>query len=202
MRPVRPTAVLFDLDGVLVDSYEAWFQTVRGTARGFGLPDIPRERFAGTWGQGISADLDLFPGRTYDEVAAAYEREMPAQHATVVVNPEARVTLLALRARGIPRACVTNTQVVLARAVLIAANLLDAFDDVQGARPSVREKPHPDLLLAALATLGHPPGGALMVGDSRFDEEGAAAARVPFLHYDLREGKSLGAAVLGRIEGA
>ena len=196
----RPSAILFDMDGVLVDSYEAWFHAVRGAAKGFGLPDVARERFASIWGQGIAADLrNLYPGRTHAEVEAAYEREMGAQAATIRVNPEARSTLLALRERGIPRALVTNTQVGLAHAVLRAGGLDDVLDSVQGMRAGVREKPHPDLLLAALDALGVRPADALMIGDSRYDEGGAAAARVPYLHYDMQRGTSLLATVLARI---
>ena len=200
--PRCPRAILFDMDGVLVDSYEAWFQAVRGAARGFGLPDVARERFAGIWGQGIAADIrNLYPGRTHAEVEAAYEREMGAQTTSIVVNPEARATLLALRERGIPRAVVTNTQVGLAHAVLRAGSLDDVFDSVQGMRAGVREKPHPDLLLAALEVLGVRPADALMIGDSRYDEGGAAAAQVPYLHYDMQRGLSLLATVLALIPG-
>lgn len=100
-----------------------------------------------------------------------------------------------LRRRGIRRACVTNTQLGLARAVLTASGLADGFDDVQGVRVGIREKPEPDLLLAAMAALGVTAESSLMVGDSRYDEEGAAAARVRFLHYDLKSGSSLAAAI-------
>ena len=42
--PVR--AVLFDLDGVLVDSYEAWYRVVNAAARRFGVPAVSRARLS------------------------------------------------------------------------------------------------------------------------------------------------------------
>ena len=194
--PVR--AVLFDLDGVLIDSYEAWFLVVNAAAAFYGKPEITRERFRSIWGQGISADLrNLYPGCTREQIEAAYVVAMGRHGAAIRVNPEASAVLADLGRRGIRRACVTNTQTHLAREILRATSLAGEFDDVQAVRNGVREKPAPDLLLAALAVLGMEASDALMVGDSRYDEEAAAAARVPFLHYDLKSGESL-AAALGR----
>lgn len=192
--PVR--AVLFDLDGVLIDSYEAWFAVVNATAKELGAPAVSRGLFRSIFGQGIAADLvNLYPGRTRETVEACYVRAMAGQSASIHVNPEALAVLAELRARGIARACVTNTQIGLAHAILGASRLASGFDDVEGARPGVREKPAPDLLLAAMRALGCRPDEALMVGDSRYDEEAATAARVPFVSYDLKSGGSLSAVV-------
>lgn len=195
-------AVLFDLDGVLIDSYHAWFTVVNDAARQFGSPEVSLEKFKSVWGQGIGADVkNLYPGRTHRDVEEAYERAMAKQAGTIVVNPEAAATLDDLRALGLPRACVTNTQIGLARAVLTASGLLARFEAVEGMAPGRREKPAPDLLLAALGTFHVAPADALMVGDSRYDEGAAEAAGVPFLRYDLREGGSLRAALRGRVGG-
>ena len=185
-------AVLFDLDGVLVDSYEAWFLGVNAVARHFGLGPVSRERFGSIWGQGIDADVrNLYPGRTPDEVRLAYQAEIPRQEAAIRRNPEGPSTLARLRSAGVRTACVSNTQAGLAEAVVTGAGLAGAFDVVSGARPGLREKPAPDMLLAALRELAVSPAEALMVGDSRFDEQAAAAAGVRFHRYDLREGISL-----------
>lgn len=200
--PGAVKAVLFDLDGVLIDSYRAWFVVVNEAARAFGSPKVSLAMFQSVWGQGIGADVkNLYPGRTHREVEEAYERAMAEQESTIVVNPEAAATLDDLRALGLPRACVTNTQIGLARAVLGASGLLARFDAVEGMAPNRREKPAPDLLLAALTALRVAPADALMVGDSRYDEGAAEAAKVPFLHYDLRDGGSLRAAVGARVGG-
>lgn len=197
-KPVR--AVLFDLDGVLIDSYEAWFHVVNDAARELDRPAVSRATFASIFGQGIAADLKtMYPGRERAEVEAAYVRAMARQAGTIRVNAEAVALLTELSSRGVRRACVTNTQVGLARTILQAAGLLARFDAVEGVRLGVREKPAPDLLLAALeATQAHA-DEALMVGDSRYDEEGAAAANVPFLRYEMVSGASLQAAVIGAL---
>ena len=50
-------AVLFDLDGVLVDSYEVWFALLRALTVELGYPELGREAFRAGWGQGIQADV-------------------------------------------------------------------------------------------------------------------------------------------------
>jgi len=57
-------AVLFDLDGVLVDSYEVWFHLMNAAAGELRYPAISRELFQTTWGQGVQADIkNYYPGK-------------------------------------------------------------------------------------------------------------------------------------------
>ncbi|MBI5544257.1 MAG: haloacid dehalogenase, partial [Deltaproteobacteria bacterium] len=53
-------AILFDLDGVLVRSEEAWFRTVEEAGRRFRGRPITRAEFAPTFGQGTLADVREF----------------------------------------------------------------------------------------------------------------------------------------------
>ena len=156
-------------------------------------PDVAQQAMEEALKQkGIAADVDsLYPGRTVAEVEAAYERHMRAQTATIDVNPEGREALATLRAGGLKIACVTNTHGRLAEALLEAAGLVGALDAVRAAGPALREKPAPDLLLSAMAAVGERADEALMVGDSRYDEEAAAAARVRFVKYVMRTKASL-----------
>ena len=55
------------------------------------------------------------------------------------------------------------------------------------------------LMLRDKKVLGFAAQDALMVGDTRYDEEAAAAAGTSFLHYDLREDGSLSRALRARL---
>lgn len=187
-------AVLFDLDGVLVDSFEVWFAVVNAARRRFGFPEVSRTYVASIFGQGIDADTtNLYPGRTRSEVERAYAEGVAEALHRMTVHPEAAGALAALGAAGIRRAVVTNTQDGLAQRVVAAAGLAAHLDFVIGVSPEVREKPAPDLLLRALGHFDIPPSEALMLGDSDYDAEAARRAGVAFRRFEIRRGASLAA---------
>jgi HAD superfamily hydrolase (TIGR01509 family) len=194
-------AVLFDLDGVLVDSFHVWLAVVNEASRRFGRPPVTEQALRPIFGQGIADDMrNLYPGRTREEIRRAYDEAMPAAMTRMTVNPEAVTVLQALKARGIRRAIVTNTQQSLVAGVLRNAGLLEHVDAWSGVSAGVREKPAPDLLVNALAHLGLPAERALMVGDTDYDSRAAQAAGVRFLRYEIRTGARLTEA-LGRALG-
>ena len=73
-------AVLFDLDGVLVHSYEVWFQVMNDVARALGAAPISRAAFAESWGQGVVADVErFFPMVTVQELVHLYDEAFPTR---------------------------------------------------------------------------------------------------------------------------
>lgn len=177
-------AVLFDLDGVLIDSREAWFQVLNAAARDLGHATIPRTAFDASFGQGIEADAGTFfrgtPVATLDAYLASHFLDHAAH---VVVNPDAAPVLQALARRGARTAVVTNTHTGLARETVRGAGLEP--DLVVGAHDVPRSKPAPDMVLLACERLGVAPARAVLVGDSRFDRDAAYAAGVRFIGYGI-----------------
>jgi HAD superfamily hydrolase (TIGR01509 family) len=196
-RQGPPRAVLFDMDGVLLHSYDAWMGLVRAAGRDLAGIEITPEEFASTWGQGVAADVErFFRASTEAEVARYYETHFEEHAGGLRVDPEAAPLLEALRARGVPTAVVTNTPVALARRILAAAGL--APGEVIGADEVPRAKPAPDIVLEACRRLAVAPAAALVVGDSAFDREAAAAAGAAFLGVG-QAGGELTAARLGAV---
>ena len=176
--------MLFDLDGVLVDTKEIWFRVVNAVARELQVPPLSREKFEPAWGQGIQADIDtIFPGRTIPEIEAAYERHFAEHVSQVIVNPDAHPVLADLRRRGIRTAVITNTAAPLARKVLEAALLVPEV--IVGGTDVPNAKPAPDMVVRACALLQVQPTEAIVVGDSPYDREAARAAKVRFIGYGL-----------------
>jgi HAD superfamily hydrolase (TIGR01509 family) len=202
LRPANEAAqaVLFDLDGVLVDSFRVWLAVVNAARKRFGHPVLAAGDLKPIFGQGVSDDMrNLYPGRSRAEILGAYDDAMPASIREMEVNPEAVPVLRALGARGIRRAVVTNTQQSLARLALTTVGFLPHLDAWTGVTAGLREKPAPDLLLHVLERLRLPPGRALMVGDTDYDARAAAAAGVPFLRYEIRTGARLAEALAGAL---
>lgn len=176
-------AVLFDLDGVLIESRDAWYHVLVAAARAFGHPAMPRETFDANFGQGIEEDMKFFPGCSVAELEAYLEAHFLDHVDRVVVNADAAPVLQALAQRGAKTAIVTNTQTALAKETVRGAGLEP--DLVIGANDVAHEKPAADMLLLACERLGVSPARAVMVGDSRFDREAALAAEVRFLGYGI-----------------
>jgi HAD superfamily hydrolase (TIGR01509 family) len=178
------TAVLFDLDGVLIDSFEAWFRLTNRTRRHLGFPDLERDFFRAHFGQGVEDDLDVFfPGHPFETVDGFFSEHFLDEIEHVVVDPSTIPILGRLGARGHPLAIVTNTRRGLADAMLDALGLAGRVDAVAASGDAPRDKPAPDLVLLACERIGREPARAILVGDSRFDREAAVAAGVPFVGF-------------------
>lgn len=178
----RPwAAVLFDLDGVLVDTYAVWESLVHDVAGRLGYSPPTAERFRSSWGQGIEDDARTFFTRhTAAQIQAAYEARFAAHLGRVKVMEGAQAALAALPQ---PKAVVSNTPHSLIELTLRLAGLDRHFQAVLGPDDVGASKPAPDMLLEACRRLSVRPADALMVGDSDFDEDAARAAGVPFVRF-------------------
>ncbi len=178
--PVR--AVLFDMDGVLVFSEDAWFSVFNETLVHFGRPPVSRAEFDAIYGNGAAADRDAYmPEQTVAEIDAAYARLFDEHLGEIRPNVDAKAVLAELRARGIRTAVATNTTAPLARRVLALHGLLPLLDATASADEAGAGKPDPAVVRLAAQRVGTPLDGCLFVGDSRFDAQAAAAAPVRFV---------------------
>jgi HAD superfamily hydrolase (TIGR01509 family) len=179
-------AVLFDMDGVLVRSFEAWFRVVEAAGVRFRGRAVSREEFTPTFGQGTAADVPAFGLRCSPaELDAFYVEEFPRHLDGVWVNPEARPLLEALRDGGAKLALVTNTVAPLAQVILRHAGLEPFFTSLATADRAAHAKPAPDLVLLACRELAVEPARAWFIGDSRYDRGAAQAAGVRFVGLGL-----------------
>src|SRR5690606_19902423 len=120
----RPVGILFDMDGVLVESTETWFRAVEEAGRRFRGRPITREEFLPTFGQGAEGDVEVFGLSCTPEALDAFYLAYFVEHAagSIWVDPSAAQVLRALKDRGIRRSVVTNTMALLAERILRAAD--------------------------------------------------------------------------------
>lgn len=168
-------AVLFDMDGVLVDSFEAWFRLVNSASEEFDYPDISRQQFKSVYGQSTALDVALFfPGRTVLEIDNYYENHFYDFKEFVYPAPECHATVEELKRLGVKLAVITNTAGSLAREILKDLDI--RIDCIIGGDEVANGKPAPDIVFKACDLLGVSVEETILVGDSIYDMEAAKAS--------------------------
>ncbi|MBA8823668.1 HAD superfamily hydrolase (TIGR01509 family) [Saccharopolyspora lacisalsi] len=169
-----PAAVLFDMDGTLVDSEKLWKISLDDYAayRGGAISAPTRALMVGSNMERsmglLLRDLELLSGPSEVEAAAQWVAGRTAElfRQGLSWRPGARRLLRGLRDRGVPTALVTSTIRPLTK---IALDTLghDSFDaTVCGDEVEGRNKPHPEPYLRACRMLGVDPGECVAVEDS------------------------------------
>ncbi|HEV8447329.1 MAG TPA: HAD-IA family hydrolase [Gemmatimonadaceae bacterium] len=176
----RP-AILFDLDGTLLDSIELILSSARYAFGKLGR-ECPSDE---EWLQGVGIPLFTMFGRyardDADKVAliAAYREHQFANHDRLVRPYEGVRELLAdLRSRGHELAVVTSKSEYLAMRGLAHVRLARFFDTIVGCDSTTRHKPDPAPVRLALHRLACDPSDAVFVGDSVHDVIAGNAAGV------------------------
>ena len=164
-------AVLFDLDGVLIDSHDAWFKVFNHTREKFRLKKISEEDFDNKiWGGSIGRDAKLyFKDKKVEEIAKIYQNSLLKFKENIKVNPYAHYTLKNIRDKHLKTGIITNTYKNTALKILEFHGLKDFFDVIIGGNEVEHGKPAPDSILKACEKLEIKPSEALMVGDTMND---------------------------------
>ena len=182
-------AVLFDMDGVLVDSFEAWLRLVNSVSEEFGYPEISSQQFKRVYGQSTASDVALFyPGMTTTEIDSYYENHFHDFKEFVCSAPECHATTENLKELGVSLAVITNTAGSLAREILIGLDI--EIDCVIGGDEVENGKPAPDIVFKACELLGVSPKGSIVVGDSVYDMEAARVSGAYSIGINGVEGDS------------
>jgi HAD superfamily hydrolase (TIGR01509 family) len=176
-------ALLFDLDGTLVDTREANYEAYRDAFAESGHELTP-DAFAGTWGRD-SRDFipDLLPGigpEAVDTIRAAKSRLYAEQLHRTNLN-EALIAFLRMMAPTHRTALVSTAKSVNGRQLLDVHGLTPLFDVVVWGDEVEKSKPDPEGYLRALELLGAEPASALAFEDSETGRQAALAAGLPVL---------------------
>jgi HAD superfamily hydrolase (TIGR01509 family) len=189
-----PEAVIFDMDGLMLDTeapaLRAWERAARGLGRDFDLA-LCRQMIGRNFGDCVAL-IRARHGADYpvDELtrawAADYDTIVAAEG--IALKPGLAEILDLLDERGIAAAVATSTRRERALAKLDRVGLTHRFAALVGGDEIAHGKPAPDIFLAAAARLGVAAGDCMVLEDSEPGIIGAAAAgMMPVMVPDLHQ---------------
>jgi HAD superfamily hydrolase (TIGR01509 family) len=173
-------AVVFDLDGVLIDSEPVWEQVRRGYVAESGgrwQPDS-QQRLMGMstpeWARYLSEELGV--GRDPERVAADVIDRMAGRYDEELPLLPGAVDAVRRAADRWPLGLASSSPRRLIDTVLAAAGLASSFAVTVSTEEVARGKPAPDVYLAVASKLGVPPAACVAVEDSSNGLRSAHAA--------------------------
>lgn len=205
----RCKAVLFDLDGTLIDSAVGIAEAVNQTLADLGAKREPEALIRDWIGDGANvllqralahARIDIPQGPAFERVYALlmrhYGESLPLQ---AVPYPGVQDTLHELRRRGVKLALCTNKPERFIAPLFDALQWAPLFDAIVGGDTLPQRKPDAEPLLHVARGFGLEPVQCLMVGDSATDAGAALAATMPLVlvafgyarDFDLRSAGAL-----------
>ena len=186
----HPTAIVWDLDGTLVDSAPDLTTALNTLLNEQGQQGHPVANVRPMIGAGVAKLIERgfrAAGAPLDEAArdALVPRFMDiytacATQSTALI-PHAREVLNHFYHAGIKQGLCTNKPYSVTQQILAALDISGFFGSVIGGDSTSTRKPHPLPLLTCLEELDTLPEDAVMVGDSGADVGAARAAKVPVI---------------------
>lgn len=181
----RFDAVLFDLDGTLTESHPGIMHCASLALGEMGLPipdEVTLRRFIGPplW-YSYTEFCGLTPEQAEEAVVRYRKHYRDGGFLECSVYPGILPLLDDLRAAGVKLAVATAKPAKMARAVCESFGILERVDFLSGNREDEKGMGKRGLIESACAGLGVPPGRAVMIGDTKYDREGAREAGTAFL---------------------
>ena len=177
-----PTAIVFDVDGTLLDSVDlharAWQDAFRAFGRTLAFDAIRSQ--IGKGGDQLlpvfldPAECEAIGPKIEAERSAVFKRDYMAE-----VRPFGSVRALfeRVRAAGLRIALASSSKGEELEVYAKLARIDDLIDEATTSDDAARSKPHPDIFGAALSRLGDPDAAdVIVVGDSPYDAEAASKA--------------------------
>ena len=174
-------AVLFDLDGTLIDHFGIIYRCYCYALEKLQLEPVTYEKVRASVGGSIVITFGKLIDQAHVEAAVGHFREEFDRiwHEEIIILPGAEWILKELHARGLQLCVFTNKEGNRARKILHHIGLDAQLDGIYGTLDTPWRKPQPEFTQHVLEQLGADPAHAVMIGDSPYDVEAAAVAGMP-----------------------
>lgn len=176
-------AIIFDLDGVLIDATDWHFQALNEALKLFGYEISPEEHRSIYNGLPTSQKLNLMTERKglpkgLHKIIQVLKRKFTDEEVEKLCKPshEKQILLTNLKRAGYKLACCSNAQKYSVLNMLKGAKINNFFDLIIGNDEGFKPKPEPDIYLAAFKLLKVKPNEAIVIEDAAHGIEAAKAA--------------------------
>jgi len=203
---MRYKAVLFDMDGTVLDTLRDLTNAVNHILDEYGMPRRSPREVASFLGNGAATLLrkSVPPDTAEEQLAEMLSVYQPwyDSHCAICTAPYPGILALmqSLRAAGVKQAVISNKQDSAVKR-LAAEHFPGLLETAVGESATVRRKPNPDAVLAALREMALSPEDAVYVGDTEVDLRTAenAGLACAVVGWGFRTEEELRAAGAGRI---
>ena len=175
-------AVIFDVDGTLLDTERIYMQAWKAAAaeQGYVMPDrvLQMTRAVSTKDAARIFETEIGNGFSYVKtrpIRVRIAEEIIARESPIL-KPGVLELLAYLEEKGIRLAVASSTNTQTTREHLAASGIADRFEVIVGGDQIVNGKPHPDIFLRAAELLGEVPENCMVVEDSPAGIRAGAAA--------------------------
>ena len=170
---IKPSAILFDMDGVLVDSLDSWFASLNAALKAFNHKEITKEEFIEKyWGHDLNDNLEKMG---LNEEVGRFCNNIYGHHVNeIYIYPNTKEALRKLK--GYKKGIITNTPKECAFQILKKFDIERYFDIVITSDEVYKAKPSPEIVLKACELLGVKPRDVVLIGDTNSDVKAGRAA--------------------------
>jgi HAD superfamily hydrolase (TIGR01509 family) len=168
-----PQAILFDMDGVLVDSLDSWWMALNSALKKFKHHEITREEFTKTyWGHDLKDNLQRL--QLNPQVASFCNVTYEGHIDYIKLYPDTKKTLGQLS--SYKKAIITNTPTDCAVQILQKFHIEQYFQEIVTSDDVKNAKPDPEIVFTACDRLGADINKVVLVGDTESDVKAGRAA--------------------------
>jgi len=159
----HPEALLFDMDGVLVNSLDSWWHALNSALKAFNQPEITRDEFIHQfWGHDLYENIRRL---SLPAAIGPFCNQIYAQYLDyTILYPETVPTLERLTAYR--KAVITNSPRPCTERILNRYHIASFFEVVVTSDEVTKGKPDPELVFTACQRLHVTPAKTLLIGDT------------------------------------